>query len=108
MAREHIGIAGIGLRFLFALALVCLTWNPTAFNYVEWALARWRDMGPLVAFAGIIIGAPTLRLKSDYLALVTLAFGEIIRVIVARHGRIAIPRAIGNFAVGRRRVIDWQ
>lgn len=34
--------------------------------------------GVLCAFAGIIIGAPTLRLKSDYLALVTLAFGEII------------------------------
>ena len=30
------------------------------------------------AIAGIIIGAPTLRLKSDYLALVTLGFGEII------------------------------
>ena len=34
--------------------------------------------GCVCAFAGIIIGAPTLRLKSDYLALVTLAFGEII------------------------------
>jgi len=55
VARETIGMGGIGLRFLFALALVCLTWNPTAFNYVEWALARWRDMGPLVAFAGIIL-----------------------------------------------------
>jgi branched-chain amino acid transport system permease protein len=30
------------------------------------------------ALAGIIIGAPTLRLRSDYLALVTLGFGEII------------------------------
>jgi len=30
------------------------------------------------ALAGVIIGAPTLRLKSDYLALVTLGFGEII------------------------------
>jgi branched-chain amino acid transport system permease protein len=34
--------------------------------------------GILCAIAGIIIGAPTLRLKSDYLALVTLGFGEII------------------------------
>jgi len=30
--------------------------------------------------AGIIIGAPTLRLRSDYLAIVTLGFGEIIRI----------------------------
>ena len=34
--------------------------------------------GLFCALWGIIIGAPTLRLKSDYLALVTLGFGEII------------------------------
>jgi branched-chain amino acid transport system permease protein len=32
----------------------------------------------ICAFFGVLIGAPTLRLKSDYLALVTLGFGEII------------------------------
>ena len=32
----------------------------------------------VAALAGIIIGTPTLRLKSDYLALVTLGFGEIL------------------------------
>ncbi len=32
----------------------------------------------LAALAGLLIGAPTLRLKSDYLALVTLGFGEIL------------------------------
>src|SRR3954452_4471918 len=34
--------------------------------------------GLFCGVAGLIIGAPTLRLKSDYLALVTLAFGEIV------------------------------
>ena len=34
------------------------------------------------AIAGIIVGIPVLRLKGDYLAIVTLAFGEIIRNIV--------------------------
>jgi hypothetical protein len=48
-------MGGIGLRFLFALALVCLTWNPTRFNYVEWTLAQYKTMGPLVAFAGIVL-----------------------------------------------------
>lgn len=32
------------------------------------------------ALAGIIIGGPTLRLRSDYLAIVTLGFGEIVRL----------------------------
>ena len=33
------------------------------------------------ALAGLIVGVPSLRLKGDYLALVTLGFGEIIRVV---------------------------
>ena len=36
--------------------------------------------GASAAFAGLIVGVPSLRLKGDYLALVTLGFGEIIRV----------------------------
>jgi branched-chain amino acid transport system permease protein len=35
----------------------------------------------VAAVAGILIGLPTLRLRGDYIAIVTLAFGEIIRVI---------------------------
>src|SRR5581483_8235597 len=37
--------------------------------------------GLCAAFAGLLVGAPSLRLGGDYLALVTLGFGEIIRVI---------------------------
>ncbi|MGU7776481.1 ABC transporter permease subunit, partial [Burkholderia sp. MR1-5-21] len=34
----------------------------------------------LAAGAGILLGAPTLRLRGDYLAIVTLGFGEIVRI----------------------------
>src|SRR5690348_2368578 len=37
--------------------------------------------GLLAAVVGLLVGLPTLRLKGDYLAIVTLGFGEIIRVI---------------------------
>jgi len=36
----------------------------------------------LAAFFGILLGAPTLRLRGDYLAIVTLGFGEIIRIFM--------------------------
>ncbi len=36
----------------------------------------------LAAFFGVLLGAPTLRLRGDYLAIVTLGFGEIIRVFL--------------------------
>ncbi|MFN2562444.1 MAG: branched-chain amino acid ABC transporter permease [Jatrophihabitans sp.] len=50
----------------------------------------WLTMSPLLAIpfavaicllAGLALGAPTLRLRGDYLAIVTLGFGEIIRII---------------------------
>ena len=41
--------------------------------------------GIITAFFGIVIGLPTLRLRGDYLAIVTLGFGEILPQI-ARNG----------------------
>jgi branched-chain amino acid transport system permease protein len=38
--------------------------------------------GFLAAFAGILLGFPVLRLRGDYLAIVTLGFGEIIRLVL--------------------------
>ena len=38
--------------------------------------------GILAAFWGIILGFPVLRLRGDYLAIVTLAFGEIVRIVL--------------------------
>jgi branched-chain amino acid transport system permease protein len=38
--------------------------------------------GILAAFWGVILGFPVLRLRGDYLAIVTLAFGEIIRIVL--------------------------
>jgi branched-chain amino acid transport system permease protein len=42
----------------------------------------------ICAIAGVIIGLPTLRLRGDYIAIVTLAFGEIIRVFAINGDQI--------------------
>ena len=47
--------------------------------------------------AGILLGAPTLRLRGDYLAIVTLGFGEIVRLLVNNLGH---PVNITNGAKG--------
>ena len=44
----------------------------------------------LCAIAGIVIGLPTLRLRGDYIAIVTLAFGEIVRVFAINGDSIHI------------------
>jgi branched-chain amino acid transport system permease protein len=51
----------------------------------EFGLSFWVLLplaGILSAFWGILLGFPVLRLRGDYLAIVTLAFGEIIRLIL--------------------------
>jgi hypothetical protein len=49
-----ISAKGVWWRFLIALALVLFTWNPTRYNYVEWAAAQWSNQPPLVAFVGVV------------------------------------------------------
>ncbi|HUQ51196.1 MAG TPA: DUF6524 family protein [Gammaproteobacteria bacterium] len=55
MAAPAIGLAGVGLRFVFAFALVVLTWNPTRYNFVAWAQTQWDGLAPLVLFVGIVL-----------------------------------------------------
>ncbi len=50
--------------------------------------------GLLAAVAGLLVGLPTLRLKGDYLAIVTLGFGEIIRVIFQNMDRVGGARGL--------------
>jgi branched-chain amino acid transport system permease protein len=69
-------------------------------------------VGAIVAamLAGIILGAPTLRLRGDYLAIVTLGFGEIVRIVarnldsitIGSRGITAIPHPQIPYAPGHR------
>jgi branched-chain amino acid transport system permease protein len=50
---------------------------------LHWSMWAVLPLGALVAGGfGVILGAPTLRLRGDYLAIVTLGFGEIIRIFL--------------------------
>jgi len=44
--------------------------------------------------AGLILGAPTLRLRGDYLAIVTLGFGEIVRIVAQNTNDLGAARGI--------------
>jgi branched-chain amino acid transport system permease protein len=48
--------------------------------------------GLLAAAVGYVVGLPSLRLRGDYLAIVTLGFGEIIRVVVENTDALGGPR----------------
>jgi branched-chain amino acid transport system permease protein len=70
-AKITLGLSDVQLAFLPA------TWSDQLF----FALALLASMAT-AAIAGLLVGLPSLRLRGDYLAIVTLGFGEIIRSII--------------------------
>ena len=78
----------VGLAGLLDLGYVAF-YAVGAYSYAllakEFGLSFWILLplaGILSAFWGILLGFPVLRLRGDYLAIVTLAFGEIIRLVL--------------------------
>ncbi|MFN0011154.1 MAG: branched-chain amino acid ABC transporter permease [Phycisphaerales bacterium] len=76
--------AGAGITFYGSLLLWGEYTERTGFlNAGEWLFAGSCVAGGLVAAAlGYVVGLPSLRLRGDYLAIVTLGFGEIVRVLL--------------------------
>ncbi len=52
--------------------------------------------GAVAALAGLVVGLPSLRLRGDYLAIVTLGFGEIVRVLVQQSSDVLDPKAAAD------------
>lgn len=78
-----VGLAGLldlGYVAFYAVGAYSYALLATKFGLSFWILLP--IAGILAAFWGIILGFPVLRLRGDYLAVVTLAFGEIIRLVL--------------------------
>ena len=81
----YVGFYAVGAYTVALLTSPSSPWNIVGvdkFLSSDWA---WLACVPLAmaitAIAGLILGTPTLRLRGDYLAIVTLGFGEIIRLM---------------------------
>jgi branched-chain amino acid transport system permease protein len=78
-----VGLAGLldlGYVAFYAVGAYCYALLGTEFGWSFWILLP--AAGAMAAFWGVILGFPVLRLRGDYLAIVTLAFGEIIRLVL--------------------------
>src|SRR5207302_749416 len=78
-----VGLAGLldlGYVAFYAVGAYSYALLANSFGLSFWILLP--IAGCLAAFWGILLGFPVLRLRGDYLAIVTLAFGEIIRLIL--------------------------
>jgi branched-chain amino acid transport system permease protein len=78
-----VGLAGLldlGYVAFYAVGAYSYALLAKEFGFSFWLLLPLA--GCLSAFWGILLGFPVLRLRGDYLAIVTLAFGEIIRLVL--------------------------
>jgi branched-chain amino acid transport system permease protein len=114
------GLLDLGYVAFFAIGSYCLGWFGSGFFFkanlhvlsspyassipgihLNFVLVLFMA-AMLTAFAGAVIGLPTLRLRGDYIAIVTLAFGEIIRVFAINGTDIKIdgmPVTAGNIGI---------
>jgi branched-chain amino acid transport system permease protein len=71
-----------------------LLWNSASKHGTFFGVGNWTFVGAcifgglLAAGAGYVVGLPSLRLRGDYLAIVTLGFGEIMRVVLQQTGSV--------------------
>jgi len=78
-----VGLAGLldlGYVAFYAVGAYSYALLATYFGLSFWVCLPLA--GILAAFWGVLLGFPVLRLRGDYLAIVTLAFGEIIRLVI--------------------------
>ena len=78
-----VGLAGLldlGYVAFYAVGAYSYALLAKTFGFSFWILLPLS--GILASFWGILLGFPVLRLRGDYLAIVTLAFGEIIRIVL--------------------------
>jgi branched-chain amino acid transport system permease protein len=102
----YVGFYAVGAYTVALLTSPDSPWNkmrPNGFLTTGWG---WLSCVPLAmaftALAGLILGTPTLRLRGDYLAIVTLGFGEIIRLLADNLSDVTGgPRGLNRVAYPR-------
>ncbi len=102
----YVGFYAVGAYTVALLTSPNSPWNkmgPTGWFNESWA---WLACVPLAmaitALSGLILGTPTLRLRGDYLAIVTLGFGEIIRLLADNLADVTNgPRGLNEVAYPR-------
>jgi branched-chain amino acid transport system permease protein len=86
------GLLDLGYVAFYAVGAYTTAKLTTTFGWGAW------ESLPVAIFvamvAGVLLGAPTLRLRGDYLAIVTLGFGEIVRIVAQNTESLGAARGI--------------
>ena len=102
----YVGFYAVGAYTVALLTSPDSPWNQV--GHGEWFAEDWAWLScvpiamAITAISGLILGTPTLRLRGDYLAIVTLGFGEIIRLLADNLSGVTNgPRGLNEVAYPR-------
>ena len=88
------GMLDLGYVAFFAIGAYTMALMGTHTHLNTWEIMPF-GIG-FAMIAGVLLGLPTLRLRGDYLAIVTLGFGEIVRLIALNSSWTNGPNGIAN------------
>jgi branched-chain amino acid transport system permease protein len=114
----YAGLLDLGYIAFFAVGAYSYALLASPQFDLHWPFIALLPIGALTAaFFGVVLGTPTLRLRGDYLAIVTLGFGEIIRIFLNNLNRpynitngpqgitLIDPLQIGNASLAKTHTI---
>jgi branched-chain amino acid transport system permease protein len=123
----HAGFMALGAYFASFLTVFYFLPYVSRFpeGMVQWLLQNGLLVvavlagGLMAGIAGYVVGLPSLRLRGDYLAIVTLGFGEIIRVLILNTDKVGAARGFSGipkwanffwvyFFCGVTTLISWR
>ncbi|HEX3425139.1 MAG TPA: branched-chain amino acid ABC transporter permease [Acidimicrobiales bacterium] len=103
------GMLDLGYVAFFAVGSYTMAIIATHDHWNFWPILPFGII--FAAIAGVILGAPTLRVRGDYLAIVTLGFGEIVRQIAINSNWLGQSRGIANIppppSVGHLKALSY-
>ena len=88
------GLLDLGYVAFYAVGAYTTAKLATTFGWNVWFTIPAAIAAAMIA--GVILGGPTLRLRGDYLAIVTLGFGEIVRIIANNSESLGSTRGISS------------
>ncbi len=96
-----VGVAGLlNLGYAAFYAVGAYTYGLLFYHFHQYGIGFWTSLpigAILAAVFGILLGLPVLRLRGDYLAIVTLGFGEIVRLVLENWNQFSRgPSGIAN------------
>jgi branched-chain amino acid transport system permease protein len=111
----YAGLLDLGYVAFWAIGAYWMAELSTRYHWSFWEILPIGIV--MAAVSGVILGAPTLRLRGDYLAIVTLGFGEIVRKVAENSNYLGGTRGVNNIphppskengpVVGTVEILKW-